>query len=614
MNGWRRRLGILALAIGALFFASQAAAVPGHSPGAIVAQFPFPNILNNAKDVAVRQALSQFGASIGAQMPIVVNASDAYPTTDLPGPPFSPGRIPNSLRAALRASTDGTVPLPPGDYAFTVGVFCMKSYAHSPSGHRYLVAPLRGAAADVFRALNSRLPSFSLDHHAVQVLSWNIQAGLAYSSMHPAQRAIVDRVIPDYKNRLADDVYQRIRGQYDAIVGRVPGMPSFEGALGRIGGAGQAVLQMQALRQQMMLPPQSYEQLARELVPFASLIPSEAGGAGATPWSRYSDRVLVRFVTSGNYATPGTYEVRVLPAHGVSRGDGADTGPSNVPFANIVNNPGNDGVQPLTQAPQGFNTSSNPEPTPTPPVSISSETVAQAPSNRARLTLGVAEQVVLTFSGANAHWSVTGGAGSVAPIGKHVTYRASITPATETITAVDTATSATATITFNVIAPTGVADEYITGTLIHDQNAPDIEMYVFTYFEPDTVSFENIDVKELDVGAIADGVYTPFNGKSHKANAVPIPMAGVVPGKGTKWQGSDDVGSGDPGTAPPFAPGSIVFNIPYVYGALSNGKNGPFYPFATVVQECKLDNDRESLHATKAGAQANTKVSNPENT
>jgi len=32
------------------------------------------------------------------------------------------------------------------------------------------------------------------------------------------------------------------------------------------------------------------------------------------------------------------------------------------------------------------------------------------------------------------------------------------------------------------------------------------------------------------------------------------------------------------------------------------------------VQQCKLDKDGEALHATKAGAKADTKVSNPDNT
>ncbi|HEV3154582.1 MAG TPA: hypothetical protein VGZ02_12320 [Candidatus Baltobacteraceae bacterium] len=596
MTAWRKRIAVIALVTGAFFAALTVAAI---------AQFSIPGLLNGAKDAAVRQALSQFGASIGDQLPIVVRSSDAYPTTSLPGAPFSPGPLPRNIAAAaLRASRDGTIELPPGDYEFTVGVFCMRSYAHSPSGHRYLVAPLHGAAADVFTALNSRLPSFNLDHHSVQILSWNMQAGLPYDEMQPAQRAIVDRVIPDYKGRLTGDVYQRIQDQYQQIVGRVPGMPSFEDALGRLGTTGQAVLQLQRLREQMKKPPQSYDQLARELVPFASLIPTEAGGSGATPWSRYSDRVLVRFVTSGNYATPGTYQVRVLQPNGPDP-------PADVPFSNIVNNPGVDNVQPLTQSPQG-GPQPQPQPTSTPPVSITSETVATIPADRTRTTVGVAEQVVLTFSGADAHWSVSGGAGTVDPSGKQVTYRASITPATETITATDTSSGQTATIVFQVIAPTEITDEYIDGTIEHTQGHPDIGMSVFTYFKPDTVSFQFIVVKELEAPAVADGVYAPENGMGHKPNKLPMPIVAVVPGKGSKWAGSDEVTSGDPGTNAPFGPGTITTMIPYVYAA-ANASAGPFYPMGTAQQKCMLY-DVETLRASKAGANAYSKVSNPDNT
>ena len=119
---------------------------------ASVAQFPFPNPIGNAQDIAVRAALSEFGKTVGDQLPIVLSPSDAYPTADLPGAPFAPHAAPHVI-ASLRNSSDGTVALAPGDYAFSVDVFCMKASAHSPSGHRYLVAPLRGAAADIFRAL-----------------------------------------------------------------------------------------------------------------------------------------------------------------------------------------------------------------------------------------------------------------------------------------------------------------------------------------------------------------------------------------------------------------------------------------------------------------------------
>src|ERR1700692_4691373 len=72
---------------------------------ASVAQFPFPNPLGNAQDIAVRAALSEFGKSVGDQLPIVLSPSDAFPTASLPGAPFASHNAPN-LSASLRSSAD----------------------------------------------------------------------------------------------------------------------------------------------------------------------------------------------------------------------------------------------------------------------------------------------------------------------------------------------------------------------------------------------------------------------------------------------------------------------------------------------------------------------------
>lgn len=609
----RRYAANLLTALAFASIASILAVLAGST--ASVAQFPFPNPLGNVQDVAVRAALSEFGKTVGDQLPIVLSPSDAFPTAELPGAPFVPRAAPN-ITSSLRASTDGTVALPPGDYAFTVDVFCMKAAAHSPSAHRYLVAPLHGAAADIFRALNSRAPSYKLDHNALQVLSWNVQAGLAYSAMQAPQRAIVDKVIPDFRSRLDGDVYTRIQGQFDQVASKVPGMPSFNDALGRIGSAGQAVLQMQTLRQEMAQPPPTFEQLARELVPD---FPLEPGGSGPTPWSRYSDRVYVRFVTSGNYATPGTYQVRVLPAQLVSStqlvGLGSPLAPAFVPFANIVNNPGTPSVQPLTQDPQPGTPGHNPgpSPSPTPTASISSQTFATVPANRSRLTIGVGEQVKLTFSGSSANWTISGGQGTVTPSGKTSIYSASIMPATETIVAVDTANSATATITFNVIAPSGLLFERVPGTTIHHKRGwPDIGFSAKVYVQPGTVSFEYIGVREHDANYVATGYYLWENGQSHGGATEAEVVTSLVPGKGWLLAKPDDVWSGRQVATPPFAPGHETVDIPWEYNDASDGDAGPFHVFAHVTQNCELKNDHSTITATKGAATIKLSVSSPD--
>lgn len=577
------------------------------------AQLPLPNPFGGAHDAAVRAALSEFGKAVGLQRPIVVDPSDALPTADLPGRPFSAGRTPDII-AALRKSTDGTVELQPGDYQFSVDVFCMKASAHSPSGHRYIVAPLRGSYADIFSALETRAPSYRIDHIAQQILSWEMQAGMPYAAMGAAQRGIVDRVIPDFKQRLQTDVLAQIHARYDQSVARVPGMPSFDDALGRIGPVGQDVVQMEQLRQQMEQPPPTVAELIRELVPYA---PLEPGGAGPTPWSKYSDRVYVRFVTSGNFATPGTYQVRVLPPQRIGEAFGVAVGPpdlgASVPFGNIVNNPGTSSVQPLTQQPQpGGNHFPTPAPSTSPAAFITSQTVSTEPANRTRLTVGVNEQVRLTFSGASADWSISGGSGTVSSPGKTSLYIASQTPATETITAVDQTTHATATITFDVIAPSGLLFEVVTpGSQVHHhQGWPDVGFSAKVYLQPDTVSFAYIGVREGNAKFVATGYYSFDNGESHSPSpTIEIPIK-LVPGKGWELPEEDDVWSGRQPAPKPYQPGYVSAYIPWEY--TDAGESGQFHVFAHVTQACELLKDGSTITADKGAAHVKMTIASPD--
>jgi hypothetical protein len=610
-----RRLGVRVRAASTFAFIAICLTLLART-NAGVARLPFPNPLGNAQDVAVRAALSEFGKAVGAQLPIVLSPSDALATANLPGPPFAPGTTPNITRS-LRASTDGTVALQPGDYEFTVDVFCMKATAHSPAAHRYLVAPLRGAAADIFSALNSRAPSYHPNHIALQVLSWDIQGGLPYGEMQAPQRALVDQIIPDYRQRLEGDVLSRIQAKYQEIVGRVPGMPSFDGALSRIGQVGQDVIAMRQLRQQLAQPPPTVAELVRELVPFA---PLEPGGSGPTPWSRYSDQVYVRFTTSGNFATPGTYQVRVLAPNQVGGTTMLALGPPGsgapVPFSNIVNNPGTSSVQPLTQGPQaGHGPTPSPSPTPTPAATITSQTYAPEPADRSRLTVGVGEPVKLTFSGKSATWSLSGSGGKISPNGKTCEYTASITAATETITAVDTTTNAKGTITFDVITPSGLYFERVTGTLTdpdfyHHQNWPDIGFAAKVYLKPETVSFEYIEVREQNANFMATGYYSWNDGKPHgDPSQAPETVTKLVTGKGWELEHEDSIWSGRK-NGPAFTPGYESVHIPWEYTAAGNGETGPFYVFAHVWQTCEYKSNGK-LTAEKGNADITLTISSP---
>ena len=77
-----------------------------------------------------------------------------------------------------------------GDYEISMTLLCMKQRASSPPGHRYILAPLQGSRASVVAALNSNAAGREIDYRPLQELSWNIQAGLAYSDMSVTSQSL----------------------------------------------------------------------------------------------------------------------------------------------------------------------------------------------------------------------------------------------------------------------------------------------------------------------------------------------------------------------------------------------------------------------------------------
>ena len=189
---------------------------------------------------------------------------------------------------------------------------------------------------------------------------------------------------------------------------------------------------------------------------------------------------------------------------------------------------------------------------------------------------------------------------------------------TETITAVDTKTSATATITFDVIRPSGLIFERVPGTgkepepeYYHHRDWPDIGFAAEVYLQPDTVSFENIAVRERDADYSATGYYAWENGQSHGATADPERVESFSPGKGWLLEHHDSIWSGRlPDRA--FTPGHETVVIPWEYTAAGNTKAGPFYYFAQVVQNCTFDNDRKTLTASKGATSFTLSISSPD--
>ncbi len=122
-----------------------------------------------------------------------------------------------------------------------------------------------------------------------------------------------------------------------------------------------------------------------------------------------------------------------------------------------------------------------PGPAPAPPETITSQTVALTPGARTRTTIGVGEEVKLTHAPGSAGWTTSVGPTPLsATNGDRVIFTAPDTaPAT---TQRITVTAGAATISFDVLAPTSVAQERVTGTGVkHTVNQPDSGIAALTF-------------------------------------------------------------------------------------------------------------------------------------
>ncbi|XGV98456.1 MAG: hypothetical protein ACAF41_05870 [Leptolyngbya sp. BL-A-14] len=333
--------------------------------GLPIPSLPIPggSVEDLLKGAIADQAIKALGSTLQNEAPIESSSQATFPTVNqLPGKAFKPNAMPTTLMAQLRTATDGAVALQPGDYRIPVDVFCMKVSAHSPAGHRYLLAPLKGKWADIIVALNARSAGSTIPHKQLQVLSWNLQAGMKYEELATEQRAIVDQLLPDYEGRLSHSFYEQIESTWSQLSGTVPGLPSMDSALGRLGTVGTAIVTLRQTRETLLRYGNNFDALSNAFV-----LPGQANtpidGAN-TPWSQVSPRVYARLVTQGTYADPGELQIRVMaeaPVGAASQRLVAATNlaglnlaatPAKVPLANLVGDPQDSSVQPLSMSPR----------------------------------------------------------------------------------------------------------------------------------------------------------------------------------------------------------------------------------------------------------------------
>lgn len=154
--------------------------------------------------------------------------------------------------------------------------------------------------------------------------------------------------------------------------------------------------------------------------------------------------------------------------------------PTNVPGGNQA--PGN----PTAQCPKKL--------------TITSETYAKQPSDRARARIGVGKKVKLTATPGPANWSYTGRGQLSGTVGDTVDYVAPERGEKVEITA--TSGGCSGSLTLTVVEPSDVFMEPQSDARLHTPGTPSTGALMNIWIRPADVSFQNIQVREQEVRAV----------------------------------------------------------------------------------------------------------------
>jgi hypothetical protein len=266
-----------------------------------------PNVIekpleNTVKKEALR---SIFRGIINDETPVVVSTDNLYPVkSQLPGSEFNPSLL------DLTGSLDPNAVIEPGDYVIPVKVYCLKKKASSPHGKRYLLSKYKGKYQEVLKDLN-RAASFSnIPHQQLQVLSWNIQAGVPYDEMSAETKLVVDQLIPQHKQKLKRSWWDKIEREWQNASQKF-GIPSFESLMSELGDVGNYVLQVKQFRQYLIENGSNYQALSDAFIIDDRNQSQE--DVFQTPWSQVSNNIYARFLTLGNANDTGLLLVRIVP-------------------------------------------------------------------------------------------------------------------------------------------------------------------------------------------------------------------------------------------------------------------------------------------------------------
>jgi len=210
---------------------------------------------------------------------------------------------------------------------------------------------------------------------------------------------------------------------------------------------------------------------------------------------------------------------------------------------------------------------------------LTSETYETSPADRARLRVGVGEQVTLVYAPTDATWTIAGdGAISFSdgddPVAA-ITFTAGDRAGSVTITA--TGQYGACSLTFEVIAPSRMTLHKRSGTpLKHTHGFVECGFQAHAYLHPNDVNFYRVRIREKDSTATGTGSCAWADGQVHGHYTIPDPAGGAnvspwidmvhhTERYGSSTGGWDTVhlglSHGSSGASAPFTAGEVHINV-----------------------------------------------------
>lgn len=240
------------------------------------------------------------------ELPLRIESTTPFPKVEGDTVHFAPEKF--SAKPIL-FSLDQGIELEAGDYVIPVLPFSTRLTIDSPEKFPYQLSVLDGKAAEILRALYRRALVTS-DPGDVQILSWSIQYGVPYAQMTNQSKALVDKFLPEHRERLQLGTWQGIESQWNDLSRMSTGLPFFgeasESLLRPLGAYASEVHEARRFRELLFSEGNNYSSIARKIG-----TPRTKGADAATaPWCRVADGVMVRAAV-GPFQKLGHLDIRI---------------------------------------------------------------------------------------------------------------------------------------------------------------------------------------------------------------------------------------------------------------------------------------------------------------